>query len=69
MAYRRSGPKELHFLPKIDCGMIQIEEKNDHLLHFYKHELGELLIFDEVENVMIKDQKIVGQTIIVEKNL
>jgi hypothetical protein len=27
-------PKELHFLPKIDCGMIPTKEKNDHLLHF-----------------------------------
>jgi hypothetical protein len=40
-----------------------MKEKNDHLLHFYKHELGKTLIFDEVANIMIKDQKIVGWNI------
>jgi hypothetical protein len=40
--------------------MIQTEEKTNHPLHFYKHELGETLIFDETINITIKDQKIVG---------
>jgi hypothetical protein len=34
-----------------------MEEKNDHPLHFYKHEHEETLIFDEAANIMIKDQK------------
>jgi hypothetical protein len=40
--------------------MIQTKEENDHPLHFYKHETGETLIFDEIVNITIKDQKIVG---------
>jgi hypothetical protein len=27
-------PKELHFLAKINYGMMQTEDKNDHPLHF-----------------------------------
>jgi hypothetical protein len=53
-------PKKLHFLPEIDCGMIHMEEKNDHLLHFLKHESKKTLIFYEVVDIMIKNPKIVG---------
>jgi hypothetical protein len=52
--------EELHFLPKINCGMILTEEKNDHPLHFYKHEQRETLIFDETANITIKNKKFVG---------
>jgi hypothetical protein len=52
--------EDLHFLPKINCGMIHMEEKNDHPIHFYKHESRETLIFDETINITIKDKKIVG---------
>jgi hypothetical protein len=38
--------------------MIQTAEKNDHPLHFYKHEPGESLTFDEIANITIKVQKI-----------
>jgi hypothetical protein len=44
--------EKLHFLPKIDCGMIQMEEKNYRL---YKHEPRETLIFDEIVDTTIKD--------------
>jgi hypothetical protein len=37
-----------------------MEEKNDHLLHYYKHESKETLIFDEIINITIKDPKFVG---------
>jgi hypothetical protein len=33
--------KELYFLPKIDCGMLQPKEKNEYLVSFYEHQLGE----------------------------
>jgi len=50
--------EKLHFLPKIDCDMIQMEEKNDHPIHFYKHEPRETLTFDEIVDITIKDKKI-----------
>jgi hypothetical protein len=37
-----------------------MKEKNDHPLHFYKHEPRRTLIFDETVDIMIKDHKIIG---------
>jgi hypothetical protein len=44
--------EKLHLLREIDCGMIQIEEKIDYLLHFYKHEPRKTLIFYEATNII-----------------
>jgi hypothetical protein len=41
-----------------DCGMIQMKEKTNHPLHFYKHE--PIITLDKSIVIMIKDQKIVG---------
>ncbi len=54
------APKKLYFLKKIDCGMLQLEQKLEHPVYFYKHQLGKILVLDEVANVTIKDMKIVG---------
>jgi hypothetical protein len=59
--------EELYFLKKIDYGMLQLEEKPKYLVYFYKHQLLKVLILDEVTNVTIKDEKIIGWTIIVEE--
>jgi hypothetical protein len=44
--------EKLHLLLEIDCGMIQIEEKIDYHLHFYKHEPRKTLIFYETINII-----------------
>jgi hypothetical protein len=44
-----------------------MQEKNDHPLHFYKHEPRETLIIDETIDITITDQKIVGQIITTEE--
>jgi hypothetical protein len=50
--------EKLHFVPEIDYGMIQIKDKIDYLLHIYKHEPTNTLIFDEDASITIKDQKL-----------
>jgi len=44
--------------------MIQMEEKNDHPIHFYKHEPKETLIFDEIVDITIKNKKIASWIVI-----
>jgi hypothetical protein len=54
------APKELYFLPKIDCGMLQPEEKNAYPVIFYEHQPGKVLILDEAVDLTIKDKNING---------
>jgi hypothetical protein len=61
--------EELYFLKEIDCGMLQLEEKPEYPVYFYKHQPKEVLILDETTNVTIKDKKITRWTIIVEEQL
>jgi hypothetical protein len=49
--------------------MFQSEEKIEYPVYFYQHQLGEVLILDEVANVTIKNKKIVGWIVIAEKKL
>jgi hypothetical protein len=39
--------------------MLQLE-KVDYLVYFYEHQLGEVLILDEVFDIIAKDKRIVG---------
>lgn len=54
---------------EIDCGMLQLEEKNVYLVTFYEHQLGEVLILDEAVDILVKDKKITSQTITTKKQL
>jgi hypothetical protein len=56
-------PKEQYFLKEIDCGMLQPEDLVDYPMHFYEHQLGEVLILDEVVDIIVKDFfiKLVGK--------
>jgi hypothetical protein len=47
-------------LKEIDCGMFQPKEKPKYLVYFYNHQLGKILILDEVVDVIVKDKKIGG---------
>ncbi len=38
--------------------MLQLEERPKYLVYFYKHQLLEVLILDEITDVTIKDEKI-----------
>jgi hypothetical protein len=40
--------------------MFQPKEKPKYLVYFYKHQLGKILILDEVVDVIVKDKKIGG---------
>ncbi len=49
--------------------MLQLEEKPKYLVYFYKHQLREILIWDEDVDVKIKDKKITRWIIIAEEQL
>jgi len=59
--------EELYFLKEIDCGMLQPKEKLNYLIYLYKHQLGKVLILDEVVDVTVKDKKITGWIVKVEE--
>ncbi len=61
--------EELYFLKEIGYGMFQPKKKPKYPIYFYKHQLGEVLILDEAVDVIIKDKKIIGWTVIVEEQL
>jgi len=61
--------EELYFLREIDCDMLQLEEKLNHLIYLYKHQLGKVLILDKVVDVTIKDKKIAGWIVTIEEQL
>jgi hypothetical protein len=56
-------------LKEIDCGMLQPEEKLNYLIYLYKHQLGKVLILDEVVDVTVKDKKIAGWIVTIEEQL
>jgi hypothetical protein len=47
--------EELYFLKEIDYGMLQPKDRVDYLVYFYEHQLGEVLILDEVIDIIVKD--------------
>jgi hypothetical protein len=55
--------EEIYFKKEIDYGMLQSKNKVDYLVLFYEHQPGEILILDEVVDINVKDNKIVGWTI------
>ncbi len=69
MAYKRNGTKRTTLLTWKWLWYDTNGGEKWHPLHFYKHELGETLIFDEATNIIIKDQKIVGWSIITKEQL
>jgi hypothetical protein len=54
---REVTPKKLYFLKEVDCGMLQQKEKLEYLVYFCQHQLGEVLILDEVADVIVKNKK------------
>jgi hypothetical protein len=61
------APKELYFLKEIDCGILQPKEEPKYPIYFYKHQLGEVFILDEVVDVTIKDNNIARWVVIVKE--
>jgi len=60
VACRRSGTKKVIIFERNYYGMFQPKEKPKYLVYFYKHQLGKILILDEVVDVIVKDKKIGG---------
>jgi len=48
--------EELYFLFEIDCGMLQLEDKNEYPIFCYEHQQGEALIIDKGIYITIKDK-------------
>ncbi len=46
--------------------MLQQKEKLEYLVYFCQHQLGEVLILDEVADVIVKNKKIIGWIVIIE---
>ncbi len=62
-------PEELYFLFEIDCGMLQLEDKNEYSIFFYEHQQGEALILDKVIDITIKDKNNISWTITTSEQL
>ncbi len=47
------------FLPYVFCDMVQTNEGIDYPMHFYWHEFGMVLVFDEVVDITIKNKDVI----------
>ncbi len=61
--------EELYFLFEIDCGMLQLEDKNEYPIFCYEHQQGEALILDKGIYITIKDKKSISWIIIANEQL
>ncbi len=52
-------PKEPMFLPYVFCGMVQTKEGIDYPMHFYQHEFGMVLVFNEIVDITIKNKDVI----------
>jgi hypothetical protein len=52
-------PKEPMFLPYVFCGMVQTNNGIDYPMHFYWHEFGMVLVFNEVVDITIKNKDVI----------
>jgi hypothetical protein len=49
--------EKIFFLKEIEYGMLQPKEKPKCAVYFYQHQLGKVIILDEVIDVTVKDLK------------